>query len=89
MRVPVVGGADAGGVGAIFDVRRFPAATATKGPGVSCISDTKSFDVSEDESLASSESESDVPSDAVDGAYSCLRGDDDLLFCVLFDFLDD
>ena len=89
MRVPVVGVADAGGVGAIFEVRLFPAATATKGPGVSCISDIKSVDVSEDESLPLSESESDVSSDAVDGAYSCLRGEDDLLFCVLSDFLVD
>lgn len=86
--VPVVAGAE-GGIEVIFDPRRVPAVTATRGPGVSWTSDRKSLDVSEDESLMSSESDSDVSSDAVDGAYSCFRGEEDLRFFTLSDFAAD
>ena len=45
-----------------------------------------SSEVSDDKSLLSSESEAEVDSEAVEGAYSCFNGDDDLLFLAAFFF---
>ena len=77
VRVPLLGGVVDGGGRATCDARRFPAVTATNGVGISLTSDMNSCEVSDEVSLASSESDSAEDSDAVEGAYSCLSGDDD------------
>lgn len=86
VRVPLLGGTVDGGGLATCDARRLPAVTATKGVGMSLTSDMKSSDVSDELSLASSESDSAEDSDAVDGAYSCLSGDDDRRWALWSDF---
>jgi len=49
---------------------------ATSGVGISPCSDLKSSEVSEEESLAFSMSDSEELSELVDGAYSCFNGED-------------
>jgi hypothetical protein len=66
-----------------FDNFLLAPVTATSGVCMSCTSDMKSCEVSEDESDISSLAESDDDSDAVEGAYSRFNGDDDRLFLPL------